>query len=99
LLENNCKYEFRNIPYEFHNGGTWQMVNGFYGLGLLNHGQTELAINVLKKINRLNEVENWSFYENFNTATNMPTGVPKCSWSAAATVLLSRGLEGKKLLT
>jgi len=99
LLENNCKYEFRNIPFEFHNGGTWQMVNGFYGLGLLNHGQAELAQNVLKRINKLNEVEGWSFYENFNTAANTPTGVPKCSWSAAAAVLLSRGIEGKKLLT
>jgi len=29
LLKNNCKYEFRNFPFEFHNGGSWSMVNGF----------------------------------------------------------------------
>jgi hypothetical protein len=28
--------EFRNYPNEFHNGGSWSMVNGFYGLGLLS---------------------------------------------------------------
>ncbi|WP_321539952.1 glucosidase family protein [Flavobacterium piscinae] len=29
ILKSNCKYEFRNQPYEFHNGGSWPMVNGF----------------------------------------------------------------------
>ncbi|MEO1654549.1 MAG: glycoside hydrolase 100 family protein, partial [Bacteroidota bacterium] len=29
-LLNNHKYAFRNIPQEFHNGGLWPMVNGFW---------------------------------------------------------------------
>ena len=36
LLKNNCKYEFRNYPNEFHNGGSWAMVNGFFGLALFS---------------------------------------------------------------
>ncbi|MBU2526188.1 MAG: fructofuranosidase/invertase [Bacteroidetes bacterium] len=99
LLINNCKYEFRNIPFEFHNGGTWQMVNGFYGVGLLQNGYRDEAEEVLMRINKLNEFENWGFYENFNTETKQPTGVPKCAWSAAATVILSQALNGKKFLT
>lgn len=99
LLVNNCKYEFRNVPFEFHNGGTWQMVNAFYGVGLTQNGHLAEAEEVLGRINKLNETADWGFYENFNTQTKQPTGVPKCSWSAAATVILSQALNGKKFLT
>ncbi len=98
-LTNNCKYEFRNHPYEFHNGGTWQMVNGFYGLGLIQQDRKEAAVQILQRINALNEKEEWSFYENFNSQTGAPNGVPFCAWSAAGTVLIAQSLEGKQLLT
>ena len=98
FLVNNCKYQFRNHPYEFHNGGTWQMVNGFYGLGLIKHGKIEQGNRVLQVINRLNEAKNWSFYENFNSKTGEPNGVPHCAWSAAASIMLKQGLAGNTLL-
>jgi len=92
LLKNNCKYEFRNFPFEFHNGGSWSMVNGFYGLALLSKGKSKEAIEVLSAINEANAVENFSFYENFNSETKEPNGVPFCAWSAAATVFLHQSL-------
>ena len=49
LLKNNCKYEFRNFPYEFHNGGSWPMVNGFVGLAFLNANQKEEAVKLIRK--------------------------------------------------
>ncbi len=98
LLENNCKYTFRNIPYEFHNGGTWQMVNGFYGMALAQKGRMVTAKEVLDRINDLNSREDWGLYENFNTQTGAPTGVPHCAWSAAGAVLLRKTLEGERLL-
>ena len=98
LLENNCKYEFRNVPFEFHNGGTWQMVNGFYGAALCQHNKTEAAEEVLQQIHQLNEAEDWAFYENFNTDTGEVTGVPHCAWSAAGAVILQQYLNGKKLM-
>ena len=97
LLIDNCKYEFRNHPYEFHNGGTWQMVNGFYGMGVLEKNPLTSKL-VLDEIKKLNKVEDYSFYENFNTKTQKAIGVPNCSWSAAAEVLLEMYLNGKKLL-
>ena len=51
LLKNNCKYEFRNFPYEFHNGGSWPMVNGFYGVALVSKGEKKKATTILEKIN------------------------------------------------
>ena len=92
LLKNNCKYEFRNFPFEFHNGGSWSMVNGFYGLALLSKGKSKEAIEVLSAINTANAAQNYSFYENFNSETKEPNGVPFCAWSAAATVFLHQSL-------
>lgn len=92
LLKNNFKYKFRNYPNEFHNGGSWPMVNGFYGLALLAKNQNKEAKTLLEAINNANQKEDFSFYENFNTETEMPNGVPFCAWSAAATVLLHQGI-------
>ncbi|MBE16105.1 MAG: fructofuranosidase/invertase [Cytophagaceae bacterium] len=97
-LINNCKYDFRNHPYEFHNGGTWQMVNGFYGLGLIACDRQELAEEVLMHIHAQNQREDWSFYENFNSKTGAPNGVPYCAWSAAGAVLIRQSLQKKSLL-
>ena len=93
LLKNNCKYEFRNYPYEFHNGGSWSMVNGFYGLALLSKNQKENASQVLNSINSANEIEDFSFFENFNTKTSKPNGVAYCAWSAAAAVFLHQNIH------
>jgi GH15 family glucan-1,4-alpha-glucosidase len=93
LLKNNCKYEFRNFPYEFHNGGSWAMVNGFVGLAFLSENQTEQASILLEKINTANATADYSFYENFNTNTQEPNGVAYCAWSAAASVLLEQSLH------
>lgn len=93
LLKNNCKYEFRNFPYEFHNGGSWAMVNGFFGLALYSKGKKEAALLLLHKINQANARENDAFYENFNTQTTEPNGVSYCAWSAAATVLVHQTLN------
>ena len=93
LLKNNCKYEFRNFPYEFHNGGSWTMVNGFYGLGLLAKAQKDKATTILENINKANARDDFSFYENFNTDTQAPNGVAFCAWSAAATVVLHQSIH------
>lgn len=93
LLKNNCKYEFRNYPNEFHNGGSWPMVNGFFGLALASKSHMQSARLILEKINEANAIANFSFYENFNTMTTKPNGVSYCAWSAAATVLLHQSIK------
>jgi GH15 family glucan-1,4-alpha-glucosidase len=93
LLKNNCKYEFRNFPYEFHNGGSWSMVNGFFGMALISKNENEKANQILAKINDANAINDYSFYENFNTQTQEPNGVTYCAWSAAATVLVHQSIH------
>jgi GH15 family glucan-1,4-alpha-glucosidase len=92
LLKNNCKYEFRNYPYEFHNAGSWPMVNGFFGCALVAKNKNKEAQALLEQIHQANAVEDFSFYENFNTQTAAPNGVANCAWSAAAAVLLHQSL-------
>lgn len=92
LLKNNCKYEFRNFPNEFHNGGTWAMVNGFFGLALLAKNKNDDAKILLQQINEINKIQNFGFYENFNSETEQPNGVKFCAWSAAATIMLHQSV-------
>ncbi len=97
LLKNNCKYDFRNIPFEFHNGGTWQMVNGFYGMSLVAKNR-KIAQDVLANIKKLNCVNDYGFNENFNTKTGQPSGVNNCTWSAAGEIALEQYINGKRFL-
>jgi len=102
-LESNNAYEFRNYPYEFHNGGTWAVVNAFIGMGLKYRHQPRMAEVFLEHLNNINKSSlekdaHWAFYENFNTHTAQPIGVPYCAWSAAATLLLTKSIEDKSLL-
>ncbi|PTT03007.1 fructofuranosidase/invertase [Flavobacterium sp. HMWF030] len=92
LLKNNCKYEFRNYPNEFHNGGSWPMVNGFYGLALLAKNEKAESLKLLESLNSANAMEDFSFYENFNSETKLPNGVPFCAWSGAATIMLHQSI-------
>ncbi len=93
LLKNNCKYEFRNYPNEFHNGGSWPMVNGFYGLALIQKNKIDKSTQILNAINKANEINSYSFSENFNTETSNPNGVSFCAWSAAAAVFLHQSIN------
>jgi len=96
-LQDNCKYGFRNHPYEFHNGGTWQMVNGFYALAIAAD-KPAIAKDVLNHISELNAVEDHAYYENFNTKTGDATGVRYCTWSAAGEILAAAATNQKSLL-
>jgi hypothetical protein len=66
--------EFRNYPNEFHNGGSWSMVNGFYGLGLLSK-EKERSIRSFEAINAANAVDNYSFMKT-STVKRSTNGVP-----------------------
>ncbi len=68
------------------------MVNGFFGLALLSKNETTKATHLLTAVNTANALADFSFYENFNTATQAPNGVPFCAWSAAGAVLLHQSL-------
>ncbi len=93
FLEQNYRFEFRNLPHEFHNGGIWPMVNGFWGLATyIGKGKGNAEV-VLEKIIELNAKNNWDFNECFHGVTREPCGVSACTWSAAGQLLLSNSIN------
>jgi hypothetical protein len=101
-LQNNHKYAFRNHPFEFHNGGSWAVINGFLGMALAKGGLQDEASNLLHHIHKANclseEGDAWGFYENLHTQTQAPIGTKYCAWSAAGAIMLQAYLQGKRLL-
>ena len=100
-LQVSFTWKFKNQPYEFHNGGQWPMVTGFYAADLAMRGETGRARGFLDGIHRANrmplEGESWSFPEFVHGKKHQPGGVRHMSWSAAGAILGQRTLDGYRL--
>lgn len=81
----NHRYNFKNKPGHFHNGGIWPVINGFLTTGLMVAGYNEFAkelFNTLhKKMNQILTLH--PFPEYFDLKEAMPQGVPYLCFSAA----------------
>lgn len=93
LLSENHKYEFRNAAYEYHNAGSWCMVNGFTGVALVQQGKIAEATQLLNAIHTANSLGENGFYEHHHSLTAEPKGTRYCAWSAAGQVLLTQSLN------
>jgi len=98
-LQMTFSYSFKNKPYEFHNGGLWSMISGFYVADLAKRGQLELAGKYLAAIHRANKLnpddEDWGFYEYLHGQTLQPGGTQYQAWSAAGALIGHYALQGK----
>jgi hypothetical protein len=94
-------YSFKNEPYEFHNGGLWPMLSGFYAADLAQRGRREQATRILDAVHRANamemEGEPWSFPEYLHGRELTPGGSRLQGWSAAGAVLAHQALAGKRI--
>ncbi|MFZ1864836.1 MAG: glycoside hydrolase 100 family protein [Polyangiales bacterium] len=94
-------YTFKNKPYEYHNGGLWPMLTGFYVADLAARGQTDRARKHLEGIHRANALdmdgEPWGFPEFVDGRTLQPGGTRQQGWSAAAAIIGQRALEGQRV--
>jgi len=100
-LQMSFSYTFKNQPYEFHNGGLWPMVTGFYVADLAKRGKQVLAQQYLEGIHRANALamdgELWSFPEYVHGRHFTAGGTRQQGWSAAAAVIGHHALQGKPL--
>lgn len=100
-LQITFSYTFKNKPFEYHNGGLWSMLTGFYVADLAQRGKTDIARKYLSAINQANAMlmddTSWSFAEFINGETLQPGGNPNQGWSAAATIIGSQAIAGKSL--
>lgn len=95
-------YTFKNKPYEFHNGGLWPMVTGFYAADLAQRGCEKEARRYLAAVDRANALEMdgepWSFPEFVHGRKLTAGGTRKQGWSAAGAIIAHQALAGQRVL-
>ena len=82
-----------NLPDQYHNGGIWPFVGGFYVAVLVKTGRLEEARRQLEKlaeVNRLGVDGEWEFNEWCHGRTGRPMGYPHQAWSAGMYVYAHR---------
>ena len=100
-LQITFSYSFKNRPYEFHNGGLWPMITGFYVADLAWRGITGKAAEYLAGIHEANALpmddHPWSFPEYVNGRDFSAGGTSRQGWSASAAIMGHFALKGKKV--
>ncbi|MFO7714442.1 amylo-alpha-1,6-glucosidase [Desulfosarcina sp.] len=100
-LQITFSYSFKNHPYEFHNGGLWPMITGFYVADLARRGETDKAGAYLAGIHCANAMcmdgQPWGFPEYVNGSNFSAGGNRHQGWSASAAVMGHAALKGKKV--
>lgn len=95
------RYEKYNKPGEYHNGGIWPFVCGFYVAALVAAGKHQLAAKKLMALTELvrpartADVE-FGFNEWFKTQDGSPRGEDWQTWSAAMYLYAAACVEQKR---
>jgi hypothetical protein len=84
----------QNQVHQYHNGGIWPFVGGFWVLALERLGLRSQAWQQLQALARANAADDWRFTEWFHGRTLAPLGMAGQSWNAAAFLLALRALQG-----
>lgn len=75
-----------NLPHQYHNGGIWPFIGGFYVAALVHTGRLEEAARQLHQLALANQQgleHEWEFNEWLHGQTGLPMGYPRQAWSAA----------------
>ncbi len=100
-LQMTFSHTFKNAPHEYHNGGLWPLVTGFYAASLAKRGKRELAQRYCEGIHAANRMEKdgrqWSFPEYLHGKKHAPGGTNPMGWNAAAAVIAEQFGRGKRL--
>jgi glycogen debranching enzyme len=88
----------QNLVWQYHNGGIWPMVGGFWIAALVSAGRAEQAKTDLVGLARACALRDWSFTEWLHGRTLAPRGMPGQSWNAAAFLLAEHALAARASL-
>lgn len=92
------RYAQINLPGEYHNGGVWPFICGFYVAACVAAGQYDVAQARLEALAKLvkpwheNEAE-WGFNEQIKAQTGKPIGRDWQTWSAAMFLYAAKCVE------
>jgi glycogen debranching enzyme len=85
----------QNLEHQYHNGGCWPFVGGFWVMALAARGQQQQARQELDRLAAANKKSRWQFNEWFHGKTGTPRGMPGQSWNAAMLLLAHHALTAK----
>ena len=96
------RYEKYNRPGEYHNGGVWPFVCGFYVAGLVKAGHMKLAKERFAALTHLcrlsvNPDLDFGFNEWINARHGTPAGQDWQTWSAAMYLYAAECVEKRKV--
>jgi hypothetical protein len=86
----------QNEVWQYHNGGIWPMVGGFWVVALAATGRLPQARLELEKLARACSLRNWGFTEWLHGTKAIPRGMPGQSWNAAAFLMAERAIAEKR---
>ena len=90
-----------NLPHQYHNGGIWPFIGGFYVAALVKMGRIDEAQNALRllaKANHAGKTFEWEFNEWLHGLSGQPMGKEKQAWSAAMYIYAYETSKQKQLL-
>ena len=85
----------QNHVWQYHNGGIWPMVGGFWVAALAAAGRHGQARVELVKLARACALGDWAFMEWLHGKTLAPRGMPGQSWNAAAFLMAQHAVVSK----
>lgn len=94
FLQANNRFGFRNKPHQYHNGGQWPLIQGYF-LASMSGDQAQTLLE--KFAGRLGK-DHYSFPEYYNGLTGEPGGVANIGFSAAGYIMAYEGIVNKQKL-
>ncbi len=88
-----------NLPNQYHNGGIWPFIGGFYTAALVKAGRMSEARQALENPARANYIGKnfeWEFNEWLHGVTGNPMGKEKQAWSAAMYIFAYKCVKNEK---
>jgi glycogen debranching enzyme len=86
----------QNEVWQYHNGGIWPMVGGFWVVALAAAGRLPQARLELEGMARACALRNWAFTEWLHGTKGTPRGMRGQSWNAAAFLMAERAMAEKR---
>ncbi|HEY5637372.1 MAG TPA: glycoside hydrolase 100 family protein [Burkholderiales bacterium] len=86
----------QNLAHQYHNGGVWTMIGGFWVAALAANGLRAQATRDLARLAVANARGGWAFMEWFHGRTGAARGMPRQSWNAAGFLMAKQALDGKR---
>jgi hypothetical protein len=94
-LKNNFSYNFKNYPYQYHNGGIWPVWMGFFALGASVTGNTDLPETILRAWMKIEDMDAINFSEYIASDTLSHCGKERLCYSASGLILLVAAIRKK----